>query len=394
MSNFGVAAIDPLLSLLAAENPENDEQDWELLWFVARILGNFNDPSVIPALVNLLVETAEHSEVASMAAMSLANYGAAAVGPLSALLSNDATRLLAVQALVQIRHSDVVAPLLSLVNDPSPTIRAAAIESLGHFYDPAVSVALLAALDDLNPLVRKAAVVGLGIQARHFNQHFNQLELTEHLKRRLWDFNLEVCNQAAIALGRVGTEAAADALFAVLQSAHTPLSLQIGAVRALAWIDTGYALKLLQAFLHGSESADQSHSPKPSKEMNLSLQPQFSVQQEIITLLGRVESTESKHQAVQILLSLLQLDQAWMQTPQSRQTLALSLGQLGLPAALDALIVLLADPNASVQLHAIAALKQLNSEQAYERLQSLAVNQSTDPQLQTGVTLALQEWQG
>jgi HEAT repeat protein len=128
--------------------------------------------------------------------------------------------------------------------------------------------------------------------------------------------------------------------------------------------------------------------------MNLSLQPQFSVQQEIITLLGRVESTESKHQAVQILLSLLQLDQAWMQTPQSRQTLALSLGQLGLPAALDALIVLLADPNASVQLHAIAALKQLNSEQAYERLQSLAVNQSTDPQLQTGVTLALQEWQG
>lgn len=361
--NYGAAATAPLLTIL-----EEEETDWELLWFVARILGNLNQPSVIAALVNLL-KTADNAEVAGMAASALTQYGVAAIAPLSELLQDESTRLLAVQALVQIRHADAVSPLLSAVNDPSPAIRSAAIEALSHFYDPAISAVLLAALDDLNPTVRKAAVVGLGIQA----QQFDQPELTEQLKQRLWDFNPEVCSQAATALGRVKTDAAANALFEVLRSSHTPLSLQVAAVRALAWMDTVYALDGLRQLLQ-------------------SVPPSLPLQQEILTVLGRVESAEAKDKAVEILLALLRSESHLLQDSKSKQTIALSLGQLGQIQALDALISMLADANASVRFHAIAALKQLDTERAYQRLQELARDENIAPELQAGVTIALQEW--
>lgn len=379
--NYGAAATAPLLTIL-----EEEETDWELLWFVARILGNLNQPSVIAALVNLL-KTADNAEVAGMAASALTHYGVAAIAPLSELLQDESTRLLSVQALVQIRHADAVTPLLSAVNDPSPTIRSAAIDALSHFYDPAISAVLLAALDDLNPTVRKAAVVGLGMQAHQFDQP----ELTEHLQQRLWDFNPEVCSQAAMALGRVKTDAAANALFEVLRSAHTPLFLQIEAVRALSWMDTVYALDGLWQFLQATDTKDQtillpSRSPLPTPHSP-------SLQQEIITVLGRVESAEAKGKAVEMLLELFSSESHLLQDPKNKQTIALSLGQLGQLQALDPLISLLADANASVRFHAIAALKQLDTETAYQRLQALARDKNIAPELQGGVSIALQEWQ-
>lgn len=369
LPDFGAATIAPLLTIL-----EEEDTDWELLWFVARILGNLNDPAVIAALIHLL-KTADHAEVSGMAATALTNYGVAAIEPLSDLLQDESTRLLAVQALVQIRHADVVAPLLGAASDPSPTIRAAAIEALSHFYDPAIAAALLTALNDLNPQVRKAAVVGLGIQAHQFDQP----ELVEHLKQRLWDFNPNVCTQAAIALARVGTDPAADALFELLQSSHTPLPLQMAAVRSLARIDTVHALNHLQHLLHPTTTP-----PNPPIHS--------STQQEILTVLGRVESPTAKAKATEILLELLNSRHSLTEPPQQRQTIALSLGQLGQLQSLDALIALLADPHAGVRFHAIAALKQLQSETAYQRLQALAATENLEPELQAGVNMALQEW--
>lgn len=389
--NYGAAATAPLLTIL-----EEEETDWELLWFVARILGNLNQPSVIAALVNLL-KTADNAEVSSMAASALTHYGVAAVAPLSELLQDESTRLLAVQALVQIRHAEAVTPLLSAVNDPSPAIRSAAIEALSYFYDPAISAVLLAALDDLNPTVRKAAVMGLGIQA----QQFDPLELTEPLKQRLWDFNPEVCSQAATALGRVKTDAAANALFEVLRSSHTPLFLQIEAVRALSWMDTVYALDGLRQFLQATDTKATDTKATDTKDQTIPLPSRSllptphspSLQQEIITVLGRVESAEAKGKAVEMLLELFSSKSHLLQDSKSKQTIALSLGQLGQLQALDPLILMLADANASVRFHAIAALKQLHSEQAYERLQALARDENIAPELQAGVTIALQEWQ-
>jgi HEAT repeat protein len=362
LAQSDVAAIEPLLPIL-----EDEDTDWELLWFVARILGNISHPAAVTALVNLLATTT-HAEVAGMAATALTHHGAIAIPPLTQLLSNQAARLLAVQALAQIRHADVVPALLSTVTDPTPAVRAAAIEALSHFYQPDIPSVLLAALDDVMPTVRRAAVIGLGIQA----PRLDLLELVQHLKPRLWDFNLEVCLQTAIALGRLGSDAAVDALFELLQSPHTPVPLQIETVRALARMETPYALTHLQRSCHLSTVAS---TP--------------DVQQELLTVLGRVDAPAAKQQASEILLDRLHSSAL---SPAHRQTIALSLGQLGQLQALDPLVSLLADANPGVRFHAIAALKQLDLERSYERLQEYATNLDLDDALKQGVTIALQEW--
>lgn len=381
ISNSGAAAIDPLLHIL-----EEEETDWELLWFVARILGNIEHPAAVSALVNLLATT-EHEEVAGMAATALAHHGAAAIAPLTELLQQDVTRLLAVQALAQIHHPDGVPPLLTMVADPDPAIRTAAIEALSHFYTPAISSVLLTALEDVVASVRKAAVIGLGIQTAHVDA-VNATNLVERLQGRLRDFNLDVCCQTAIALGRIGTNQAADALFEVLQSPHTPFALQLEAVRALARMDTPHALGHLQLLLKNSITAA---NPVPAAIQSIAAVLPFDVQQEIITVLGRVETPETQAQAAQILLDLLHIS-APLLTPKHKQTIALSLGQLGQLQALDALIHLLADTNASVRFHAIAALKQLNWQQSHQRLHEYANRSNLDEFLKQGVTMALQEW--
>jgi HEAT repeat protein len=377
LSNSGTAAIEPLLSIL-----EEEDTDWELLWFVARILGNIEHPSAVSGLVNLLATTA-HEEVAGMAAAALAHHGTAAIAPLTNLLQQDATRLMAVQALAQIRHADAVPPLLTMVSDAAPATRTAAIEALSHFYTPAISAVLLTVLEDVAATVRKAAVVGLGIQAAQMDT----ADLVERLQERLRDFHLDVCCQAAIALGRIGTNQAADALFEVLQSPHTPVALQIEAVRALARMDTPHALDRLQSLLKQFVAAANSESALAHNALTLAP----DVQQEIITVLGRVESPETQAQATQILLDTLHAFLPVL-SPKHKQTIALSLGQLGQRAAIDALIHLLADPNASVRFHAIAALKQLDLQQSYQRLCEYANHSDLDESLKQGITIALQEW--
>ncbi|NJR63592.1 MAG: HEAT repeat domain-containing protein [Cyanobacteria bacterium CRU_2_1] len=364
--NFGAEAIAPLLTIL-----QDEEADWELLWFVARILGNLEGREAIDALITLL-KTADNTEVAGMAATALANLGAIVIPSLSGLLTDESTRLLAVQTLSQIRHPDVVPPLLQRVEDDSPVIRAGAIESLSHFYDPAISAALVLALKDPSASVRQAAITGLGIQA----DRVDKLQLTYQLKPLLWDVNLAVCQQTAIALGRVGTNEAADALFEVLRSPHTPLLLQIEAVRALAWIGSVHGLNILESLLNAAQQRGNG----------------MEVSHEIMTILGRVDHPIAKQRAVEILLNLLQSNCRLVEDIKSKQAIALSLGQLGQLDALNGLIELLADANASVRFHAIAALKQLDVNAAHQRLQELAMQDDLSENLKQGVAIALQEW--
>ena len=374
LAKSGAVAIEPLLVILGEE-----DSDWELLWFVARILGNIAHPAAVSALVNLLA-TATHEDVAGMAATALAHHGTTAIAPLTTLLQQEATRLFAVKALAQIRHPEAISPLLTLVSDPDPAIRAAAIEALSHFHTPAVSTVLLTALADMTTSVRKAAVIGLGIQAAHMDTP-ELGQLTQHLQERLRDFNLDVCCQAAIALGRIGTNQAADALFEVLQSPHTPVALQLEAVRALSRIDTPHALESLHFLIKHSVSASAQLATLLTSD----------VQQEILAVLGRTESPKTQEQATQILLDLLHRS-GQVLTLKHKQTIALSLGQLGQPIAIDALIHLLADSSASVRFHAIAALKQLDWQQSYQRLHEYADRFDLDESFKQGLTIAIQEW--
>ncbi|MBW4516322.1 MAG: HEAT repeat domain-containing protein [Timaviella obliquedivisa GSE-PSE-MK23-08B] len=352
ISACGDEAIAPLLPLLQTD-------DWELQWFIVRILGNLQNPKIIPTLVALI--KASHADVASRAAGVLSSFGEIAIAPLAALLDHEPTQLLVMQALAQIHHPQVIPYLLQEIEDAD--VRAVAIEALGHFHHaPEIPPVLRAALQDRTAAVRRAAVVGLGFQAE-----CHPVDWLHWLQPLLQDVDGEVAQQTAIALGRVGTPAAVAVLNQALLNPALQVSrpgLTVEVIRAIARVGTD--LSGLQTYL-------QTATP--------------TGKQEAIAVLGRVEHLPAKGQAAEILLQLLESQP----DVREKQAIAFSLGQLGRIEAMESLIQLLADADASVRFHAIAALKQLEPQAAYQRLAGMA-DEASSSALQNGVAIALREW--
>lgn len=357
---LGERAIAPLIEIL-----EDDETEMEVRWFAGRILAEFNHPTVILTLVNLL-KTAEDEDLAAMAANALSSLGNSAVDALAGLLADPQTRLLGTTALSQIRRPEIIEPLLSVVHDSQVAVRSTAIEALSSFHDSRIPPVLLEALADPAAVVRKEAVTGLGLRS----DLWAQLGLLNRIKPLLYDFNRDVCQQAAIALGRSRMDEAAHALFEVIQSPATPVPLQLDFVRALGWVGTDQALDYLQQAL-ADVSVECVH--------------------EIVTLLGRIEPPVLKARATQILLDFFDSPYPATTSVTVKQALAQALGHLGELSAMDALVRLLADPVESVRLHAIAALK--NFPTAHQQLEQLAIDENLSPALKQGIAIALAEWQ-
>ncbi|HAX76708.1 MAG TPA: PBS lyase, partial [Cyanobacteria bacterium UBA11372] len=413
---LGSIAIAPLVAILADEA----EEDRELHWFAARILGDLHDPEAISALVTVL-KTNKSEDLTAMAAAALASLGASsknatafrlAIDALTDMLNRDATRSLAVKALSHIRHSETITPLLSVIRDKEVTVRTTAIEALASFQDDRIPPVLLDALKDTAAPVRREATMGLGFRP----QLQEELELVAQLTKQLWDLNLEVCNAAAIALGRMGTDAAADALFAVLRKGTAPISLQVQIVRSLGWIETPKALIYLQKAIaqqNGSqecrkdaengrqgrgESFSQTFTALPchhvttSSSLSMRHDPEKIdlVCQEIIAVLGRVQKPDVVPLAAKILLDTLNCNYPTIQHPRVKQALATSLGHLKDPAAIDSLIQMLADGDEGVKWHAIAALKKFSG--VAPKLEALGANKNLTPALQQGIAIALENF--
>ena len=371
--NLGNCAIAPLIAVL-----EDEDADTEPRWFAARILGKFvkpsypegNRPEVIQALVTLVKNSDE--ELSQIAAETLGNFGTTAIESLANLLLQEESRQFATAALAQIRRTETIPPLLSVVGDSKVGVRVAAIEALSSFHDSRIPPVLVAALKDPATAVRKEAVRALGVRA-YLDA---ELDLVNLLKPLLWDIRLEVCQSAAIALGRLKTDAAAAALFELLLHPATPVELQIETVRALSWMETSTAL----AYLHQTLMAQLTNINS-------------TVYQEIVTVLGRVEKPELKALAAEILSDLLASNHPAVEFTGIKQSLALGLGKLGDMRALDALISMLGDADNSVRLHCTAALKQLSAGEVRQQLESLVKQESLEPRLKEGIAIALQEWQ-
>ncbi|MHC0061669.1 HEAT repeat domain-containing protein [Nostoc sp. UIC 10890] len=381
LTNLGNIAIPPLIEIL-----EDEEAEEELRWYAARTLGEFQHPEAIAPLLELL-KSDDDEELKAIAATALGQMGTVAIAGLSELLLDEDTRLFAVRSLSCIPQPETITPLLSVVQDPQPAIRAAAIEALSSFHDERVPPVLLNALDDIAAIVRRIAVVGLG-----FRPDLRQaLDLVTRLQPKLYDFNLDVCCAAAVSLSRMGCDEAAKHLFDLLISPHTPIKLQLETIRAFSWVGTPSSLEYLQQILNQSTSE--------------------TLWQEIVTVLGRVQKPQLTKPAAEILLQILRClscgtlrerlaslrDAPRTQHPATKivnikSAIALSLGQLGEMQAIEPLISLLADSNASVRLHAIAALKNLDGEAAYKQLQQLANNDAITPDLKQGIAIALAEW--
>jgi HEAT repeat protein len=359
---LGNVAIIPLIEILEDEDAES-----ELRWYAVRILGDLKNPIVIAPLVEF-VKTSDDEELKAIAAAALGQIGQSAITALSELLADKDTRVLAVRSLSYIRQTEIITPLLSVVQDPLVEVRAIAIEALSSFHDPRISPILLNALTDVAAPVRREAVLGLSVRP---DLH-SSLDLVAKLQPRLYDFNLEVAQAAVVALSRMGSDEAAENLFSVLMSPDTPIKLQLEIVRALSWIKTLSGLEYLQQAFN-----------------QLSLQTLWL---EIVTVLGRVSGLTLTAKATVILLSIIRSQHPAVEIASIKSAIALSLGQLGNTEAIKPLISLLADNNEFVRLHIVAALKNLAPETAYQQLQQLANNSALTPDLRKGVTAALAEW--
>ncbi|MDY6786253.1 MAG: HEAT repeat domain-containing protein [Cyanobacteriota bacterium] len=327
-SKLGETAIAPVITLL-----RDEEADWEARWFAARILGQFEHPDAIAALVETL-QTSEDEELASIAATVLASFGSRAVEILAQLLEGDETRELAARSLSQIRCVETVDPLLTLVKDINTELRTIAIEALSSFRDSRIPPILIEALSDRAAAVRKEAAIGLGLHP----QLAPTLNLTSHLKPLLYDLDEAVQTAAANALGRIGTPDAAIFLFEALIDEANSFSLQKSLIHALVWVETSENLELLR--------------------QALPFVPPLCVE-EIIKVLGRVKSPDLRPQAAQILLEIN--CERGVRAIALKQALARAWGQLQHESAIAALQQLRLDADQRVRLHAIAALKHFPS---------------------------------
>lgn len=330
LPKLGPSACGPLMEVL-----QDEEADLEQRWFAGRILGYFNTPETIACLVNILND-GSNDELKAIAAIALANLGPTAVTGLTTLLENPQTRLMATRSLSQIRHSAVISPLLTVVKDEDPQVRAIAIEALGSFRDERIMPVLINALEDHAAIVRSEAVISLGLRG----DMATQWHLVESMESLLYDLNLEVCQQTAMAMGRLGTDQAIETISKVFQSSLTPIPLQIAIAKALIWMERSPALDSIAQSLTSLNE---------------------TVILEIIQLLGRIETPNLKHQASQMLVDFFVSEHPTLTQTPIKQALAYALGQLRQPQTINVLQVLNADVNDSVRFHAIAAMKKLET---------------------------------
>ena len=361
--------------------------DVENQWFLVRALAQFDHPKVVAALAHLLMTpAAEDLQVEAIKALT--GLGNSAVATLAAWLSVDqlpARRVLAAQTLARIRRTDTILPLLSVADDPDPQLRAIAVEALGSFHDARVTPILLAALKD-SPQICVEAIRTLGRRA----DLLGTVDLVGPLQRCLYHADATVARESAVALGRLGSEPAAIALGKTLTQ-PLPTSVKIAAVRALGWMDTPTAIADLSAAFAGA--------------MPTVMPP---VRQEIAKSLGQTRSDPLKAKAAAPLLTWLKsANLAYTQmNPQAsdavngldptdlslNQAVISALARLRTPAALDGLVPLLGDPDARIGLHALSALKQIDSNAAQIKVRAYLQDQSVAPHLKRKVADTLAAW--
>lgn len=323
---LGNKIVAPLTTLLLDETIEV-----EIRWFVCQILGNFPEQTVVLTLVKLLQQTADE-ELIAIAGKTLTKIGDNAIPALVDLYHQPQYRYLAVQSLYYIRTAQTIEPLIEIFKDLDGEIRTIAIKALSSFHDSRVASVLVAALKDKASSVRKEAAIALGFRP----DLCQELDLISYLQPLLWDLNLDVCRQAAISLGRMKQAEANQVLFKILQAETTPVDLKRDVIKALGWSNIATAIEYLELALRDNSEL---------------------ISQEIITILGRIDSSDLKLQSAQVLISFWQNQH--LPSPQIRQALATSLGELRCADAQSTLEQLAADSDRKVQLHALAALNKL-----------------------------------
>jgi HEAT repeat protein len=373
LTRWGEAVIEPLVALLA------EEDDEDVFWFVARILGDLQHPDAISALVDLVGRSVDQPDVALAAALGLANSGAMALPALRSLLAQPPTRTLAATALARLQGVEVMDLLVPLAADEDSSIRAMALEALAASQSTPerlgqAQVLLVEALGDLASPVRIAALSTLTGRLRSWPCS-ERAALAGKLAALLTDLNPDVIRQAAIALGRLEDPAAVQALIAGI-GLGLPVPLHTQLLRSLSWQGTPKALAVLEDQLRVLHRAKDPESQFLSRDLVLSL--------------GRMEGESLRRQVTVLLLDFLGRHAETI-SDRLREAIALSLGYLGDSLAVEPLLNLLTDPVVGVRMHAIAGLKHL-CPQGPEDLRQWALRQPDVNAATLKLAQALQAW--
>ena len=363
---WGEAAIAPLIQLL-----QDGEADLELQWFIVRVLGEFQHPDAVLALVDVLQQS-EDEDLRLAVTRALGQMGGEAITALTPLLFEPNTQLQAVQALAQMHQPQVISALIRVADTPNINVRTIALEALGRFQDPRIPPLLQQALQDDSPQVRQVAVTGLS----YHHEQIDDLDLVLRLQPLLQDSDPQVGLRTVVALGRLDKDTAISPLLSCLQAPNTRLELKIKAVQALGWSQHPAAHQALRQVLM-------------TTTLDAAL---IEVIQEIIIVLGRVSEPAVKPEVAQIILDFLHSQHDALAHAKIKQTAITALGQLGEVVARPALIQLLAEPDLVLRLHVIAALKHIDPDLTYPQLQTLAARDNLEPNLAEGIAIALQEW--
>jgi HEAT repeat protein len=339
LPRFDREAMTALLELL-----NDDATDPDVRWFAVRALADFPDPAVIPTLLQT-IQTATQPELPQAAAQVLSAMGTQVMPLLDQLLEQPASRPIAVQVLAQMRQPQAIPPLLALSKDRDATIRAAAIDALSGFHTPEIAQVLQQALADPDSAVRLTAVRSVGFCWRDLPDD----QWLPRLQPLLRDRDLAVCRQAALTLGRLGNLGAIQALATVLQSPDTPEPLAIDIIRSLCWTEQREAVSTLS-------------------QIWATIADREPLQQTIIEHLGRIETPVIRTLAATHLLDWFAQDAAVARSSQLRQVLITALGRLGDRRAIAVMLPRLTTEPPRLQLHLLAALKQLDPSQSYDHL--------------------------
>jgi HEAT repeat protein len=324
---LGDLAILPLLDLL-----NDDRRDIEDRWCGARILGSFDRPDVITALINIIQQDAD-PELTAIATSALTKIGMPAIAALTQLLSTPDRRI-AITILAQIRHSRTIEPLFQVIDDPDPQLRTLVVEALGSFHDRRIPPLLVAKLTDLAASVRQAAVVALCLRG----DLAPELNLLQQLRPLLFDLNLAVCQSTALGLARLPDPQAVATLGEVLIDPLTPTELKSSAILALGWIGTRSAIDTLMAAL---------------RQISLDLAP------DIFTSISKTER-ECIYASKQLIIYLQSPAMAEPQLEIAKRSIATALGNLGNLDAVPHLVKLLEDPDDRLRLYTLAAISKLS----------------------------------
>ena len=358
-------------------NELQSSSDPEHQWFLIRILGQYDQPIVVEKLAHLLVSTTE-AELQTEAIRALTQLGNSAIAILSQQLQSNqlSQRRLAALTLAQIRRSDVIAPLLSIARDPDAQLRLIAVEALGSFHDPRVTPVLISAFTD-DDAITIEAVRTLGRRADLLSEY----DLIKLLQTCLQHRAEPVAKESAIALGRLSTEEAAQALGTFLMQ-PAPTTIKVTAVQALSWLDSAVATAHLITAFDGSPPV---------------VMP--ALKQEIAKALGRSRTFANKSAAAKPLVEWLQRCVSSEASADSeyanltlKQTVISSVAWLGAVEAIESLIPLLADAEPRIQMHALSALKQIEPRDAKASVASYLQQPGLGEAVKAAVSEHLSAW--